>query len=152
MNKYNHRVLSENSNDLGFYLESNNTIKKISDLITNLLIGVRSDNRDIIVPDKTIYSVMSSVYENYIPNTSDIHSRYVVPKKDIIDHMKEIEKQTISIIVSDVRNNIGIEEASSKLSVWNTVLGDFNEHGLQAHQKIKLREKRPMPMLFNMNY
>jgi hypothetical protein len=151
MNQYNHRVLY-NRDNLLFALESKDNIQRISKKITNLLVGIREDNRDIIVPDKTINSVMSSVFDNYKPNTGDIHSRYTVSKTTTINHTQEIENQVISIIVSDVKNNIGLEQAASKLSAWNTVLGNFNEHGLMAHQKIKLREKRPMPMMFNMNY
>jgi hypothetical protein len=45
-----------------------------------------------------------------------------------------------------------MDECNSKLSAWTTILGDFNEHGLRRHAPIKLREKRPMPMAFNMNY
>jgi hypothetical protein len=52
----------------------------------------------------------------------------------------------------DVKGNLGMDDNNSKLTIWTTVLGDFNEHGLQSHPKIKLREKRPAPLQFNMNY
>ena len=45
-----------------------------------------------------------------------------------------------------------MEENNRKLTIWTTVYGDFNQHGLQQHSKIKVRNKRPNPMEFNMNY
>ena len=60
--------------------------------------------------------------------------------------------QVINIITTDVKVNLGMDEHNSKLSAWTTILGDFNEHGLRRHAPIKLRERRPMPMAFNMNY
>jgi hypothetical protein len=60
--------------------------------------------------------------------------------------------QVINIITTDVKNNLEAEQCNSKLSIWTTVLGDFNEHGLRQHGPIKLKERRPTTMLFNMNY
>ena len=41
-------------------------------------------------------------------------------------------------------------------NVWNiwtgTLYGDFNKAGLRRHPKIKLRERHPQYMAFNMNY
>jgi hypothetical protein len=133
-----------------FYSKEN--IKIISEKITQLLMGVNKDNRPIIVPDKTIYSVMSSVYENFRPETGDIFTRYIVPKSRSIGYIQNMTDKVINIIVTNVRVTLETEENNSKLTVWTTVLGDFNEHGLRSHSKIKLREKRPQPLMFNMNY
>ena len=43
-------------------------------------------------------------------------------------------------------------EANKKLTIWNTVYGDFNKEGLRGHSQIKIREKHPQYMAFNMNY
>ena len=43
-------------------------------------------------------------------------------------------------------------EENHKLSVWNTIYGEFNEKGLRAHPPIKIRKKHPQYMAFNMNY
>ena len=130
---------------------SNDTVRKISNKITQLLMGVDKHNRPIIVPNQTIFSIMSAVLDNYRPETGDIHSRYNIPKRGTVGVQSMID-QVINIITTDVKNNIGMEECNRNLSIWTTVLGDFNEHGLRSHSKIKLREKRPMPMAFNMNY
>ena len=120
--------------------------------ITELLMGVNKDNRPIIVPDKTICSVMSAVYENFRPETGDIFGRYNVPKARATNYVQRMMDEVINIITTDVKVNLGMEECNQKLTKWTTVLGDFNVHGLRSHSKIRLREKRVQPMMFNMNY
>lgn len=132
-------------------LFSKNNITQMSKKITELLQGVDKYNRPIIVPDSTIISVMSSVYENFRPEVGDIYSRYTIPN-DIEDYYSRIMNETINVIYLDVKGNLGMDDNNSKLTIWTTLLGDFNEHGLQSHSKIKLREKRPAPLQFNMNY
>ena len=133
---------------MNFY--SQNNINKISRKITELLKGVTKDNRPIIVPDNTIRSVMSTVYQNYMPETGDIFGSYSMPNDT--NYVQRLIDQVINIITTDVRVNLGIEESNQNLTIWTTLLGDFNEHGLRSHPKIKLREKRPIPLMFNMNY
>jgi hypothetical protein len=133
-----------------FYAKSN--IDKISCKITELLMGVLKDNRPIIVPDKTICSVMSAVYQSFRPETGDIFTRYNIPKAREQNYVQTMIDEVINIITTDVKNNLGMEECNRNLSIWTTVLGDFNQHGLRSHSKIKLRENRPMPMQFHMNY
>ena len=133
-----------------FYSKEN--INKMSCKITELLMGVNKDNRPIIVPDKTICSVMSAVYENFRPETGDIFGRYNVPKARATNYVQRMMDEVINIITTDVKVNLGMEECNQKLTKWTTVLGDFNVHGLRSHSKIRLREKRVQPMMFNMNY
>ena len=134
-------------------LFSPENIKNMSLEITRLLTGVDKHNRPIIVPDETILNVLSSVYDGFRPSTGDIYTRYsmVSPNEDGLA-FNNLIKQAISIIVSDVRNNLGFDEVNKNLSIWNTIFGDFNTHQLRSHPPIKLRERRPQPMLFNMNY
>lgn len=136
------------------YLFSQENIKEMSRKISSILEGVDPLNRKIIVPDETIISVLNSVYQNFTPNVGSIYGRYnMAPLElDIDNSTNNIMYQTIEIIVSDVKNNIGMEEENSALSVWTTVLGDFNEHGLMQHPKIKLKNKRPTAGLFHMHY
>lgn len=133
-------------------LYSRDNIRMISSKITELLMGVDKNNKAIIVPDKTIYSVMSAVYDNFRPETEDIYSRYNIPNRGATSYTQRIIDQVINIIVSDVKNNLGMDECNSKLSAWVQVYGSFNSHGLNQVPKIKLRERRPTPMLFNMTY
>jgi hypothetical protein len=125
----------------------------ISNKITQLLMGVDPQNRPIIVPDKTICSIMSEVYNSFRPPTGDIYGRYNVPSGITPEsYVQNMIDQTIEIIVSDVRNNLETEEANKKLSIWTTVYGDFNNEGLRQHPPIKVRNKRPQPMQFFQNY
>ena len=133
-------------------LYSKSNLDIMSAKINQLLTGVNENNRPIIVPHSTICSVISAVYNNFRPETGDIFSRYNIPKSRGSDYIQRIIDETINIITTDVKNNLIMEQNNRKLTVWTTVLGDFNEHGLQSHPKIKIREKRPQPMCFNMNY
>ena len=82
------------------------TVNKISKKVTELLMGVDPDNRPIIVPDKTIISVMNNIQESYVPPVGDIHSRYIVPSGINSDnYIENMINQTIEVITSDVRNN-----------------------------------------------
>lgn len=141
-------VSSQLLND--FYSKPN--IARISAKISELLMGVDPQNRKIIVPDKTICAIMPSVYENFRPETGCIYSRYTIPNDNDPGYIQQMTDQVISIITTDVKNNLGMEESNSKLSIWTTVLGDFNAHSLRSHPPIKLREKRPQPMAFFQNY
>lgn len=128
-------------------------INTISRIVTQLLQGVDPHNRPIIVPNRTICSVMSSIYQNFRPPTGDIYGRYNVPSGiSAQSYVQSMIDQTIEIIVSDVRNNLETEENNSKLSIWTTVLGNFNENGLRSHPEIKTKKNRPAPFQFNMNY
>ena len=144
------------------YKENNNCIRKyfsqetvdiISRKITELTMGADPKNRSIIVPDKTICGIMSSVYYSFRPPTGDIHSRYIIPSGlGPDDYVQDMIDQTIEIISSDIRTNLGMEENNRKLTIWTTVYGDFNEHGRRSHAPIKVLNKRPNPMEFNMKY
>lgn len=128
------------------------TIDKLSRKITQLLQGVDPKGRPIIVPNRRICTVLSSVYNGYRPPTGDIYSRYIVPNNEQTDMVQSILDQTVEIITENVRNNLGIEENNSKLSAWVQVYGDFNPHGLRRYSPIKLKRRRATRMQFNMNY
>lgn len=129
------------------------TLKTISHKITELLQGVDPNNRPIIVPNKTICSVMSDIYNSYRPPTGDIYTRYIVPSGTTSEsYVQNMIDQVIEVITSDVKNNLGMEECNKNLTIWNTVYGDFNLNGLRQHPPIKIRNKHPQQMAFNMNY
>jgi len=132
---------------------SSDTVDIISNKITQLLQGVDPQNRIIHVPDNRIKSVMSSVHDDYRPEIGDIHSRYTMSRKTSPTNVvSDLVDQTIELIVTDIKNSIEIEENNKKLTVWTTLMGDFNEHGLQQHSAIKIRNKHPTHGQFNMNY
>jgi len=128
------------------------TINMISRKITELLQGVDPKGRPIIVPNNTICNIMSTVYSNFRPETGDIYSRYIIPTNNQQSYVQNMIDQVIEIITSQVRNELGMIECNSKLTKWTTVLGTFNTHNLTSHPPIKVLQKRPNPMEFQMNY
>ena len=139
----------EQSNDCIKEYFSPSNINFISNKITELTMGIDP----IKVPDKNICSVMSSVQDSFRPATGDIHTRYIVPSgMSPQSYVEQMINQVIQIISSEIRTSLGMEEYNKTLTVWTTLLGDFNEKGLRSHAPIKILEKRPNPMEFNMNY
>lgn len=123
-------------------LFSDATLNLISYKITQLLEGVDPEGHPIVVPKSTISGVIDNIYQSQKPAVGDIFTRYIVPTKNGCEDMiQNIINQTIEVIVSDVRNTIGMDEHNKSLSIWTTVLGDFNEHQLRGHAPIKIREK-----------
>ena len=149
-NKYRYIGL-DNNYDFNKMYYSTKTIKLISEKVSELLDGVDHMKRKIIIPDKTISHVMSSVHNNYKPNVGDIHSRYIISSRNYNMFQNMIDR-TIEIIVSDVKNHELTRQNNEKLTIWTTVLGEHNEHGLRSHDIIKIRNKHPHRMAFFENY
>lgn len=119
-----------------------------------LLRGVHPSGRDIVIQIDTIKDVIDALYSNYQPSVGDIYAgRLSIPSNSTSqDLVIDIIDRTIEIIITHVKNDIEMQVLNSKLTVWTTVLGDFNLEGLRSHDVIKVQEKRPTPMQFNMNY
>jgi hypothetical protein len=150
---YNRYVGWQETNSSCKELFSADTIKLISNKITELTHGVDDKNRKIVVPNQTIIDVLNGYENNYRPQTGDIYGRLNVPKQNPTDYKQDIINQTIERIVNDIKVNVGMAQNNAKLTAWTTVYGDFNAHGLRQHAPIKIRhKKRPAPMQFNMNY
>jgi hypothetical protein len=134
-------------------LYSEPMLEAISQAITRNLRGVDPQNRPIIVSKENIASVISNVYRfGTRANIGDIHSRFIVPHATERNDLQNIINQTMNIIISNIKNQMEMEQNNKKLTVWTTVLGDFNKEGLRAHAPIKLRRRHPQYMAFNMNY
>jgi hypothetical protein len=133
-------------------LYSKETVDLISKKVTQLTLGVDPKNRKIIVPKDIICKVLDGVYHNNRPPTGDIFSRYIIPNNEQQNVVQSIIDQTIEIIVSSVRNNMEMNQYNETLTAWVQVYGDFNTAGLRQHAPIKIRERRPATMQFNMRY
>lgn len=118
-----------------------------------LLRGVHPEGNPIIVSEKVIIAALDSVIQQYIPNIGAIHSsRYIIEDEPIRYYTRDVIDRTINFIVQSVRDEYDVIKANFDLSIWDSVLGDFNRKGLMPHSQIKLRKNRPDPMSFNMNY
>jgi len=133
---------------------SEETIRIISKKISDLLEGVDTYGRRIQVPDSTICDIMSAVYNSHRPQVGDIYSRYIISgMEDKRNDVRDMIDRTIQVIVSDVKNTYDTIKCNNSLSIWNTLYGDgVNKAGLRQTSKIYTRERRPMQMMFNMNY
>lgn len=143
---------SANNEGLKF-LYSIENLSQLQKIITKSLDGVHPEGKDIIVPLENIVSVLSNIYENANrTQIGDIYTRYIIPQATPRNDVETINKQTIQAIVNMLRVQFETEENNKKLTIWNTVYGDFNKEGLRAHAPIKLRNRHPQYMAFNMNY
>ena len=134
-------------------LFSEGNISALSAQISDCLQGVDPKGRMIRVSADKIANVLSNVYKNRSrPRIGDIFSRYIIPQDQDRCDLREVNNQTANIIVRSIKDEIEMAENNKKLTVWNTVLGDFNKEGLRAHPPIKIRRRHPQHMAFNMNY
>jgi len=139
-------------------LFSKNVLECTQKEITKLLKGVNAEGKDIIVPIETIGSVFSQFLNNQPTNRElgDIYSRFTIENPREQGIVESIVQRSVSLIVDTITNEYGMIENNKKLSIWTTVLGDFNKHGLNSYSQSQItgaiRKKRPQAMAFNMNY
>jgi hypothetical protein len=126
------------------------TIKIIQQKVYEYL--YKSMQKKIMPSDKVVIIALFGVYENHIPRTGDIYGKFLVVDDTQRDDYGYILDKTISLLIDGIQTDIEMAEANSKLSIWNSVLGDFNENGLRQFPPIKLRNKGPDRMLFHMKY
>ena len=140
------------------WLFSNENLNIVSKKITQLLQGVHPEGRDIIVPHDKIAHVFSQFLNNEPTNRElgDIYTRYNIINPQQNCPIESIIERSISVIVDDISNQFGMIENNKKLTIWTTILGDFNKHGLNSYSQSQItgaiRRKRPQTMAFNMNY
>jgi hypothetical protein len=133
------------------HLFEERNIQMIQSKITELLGNVA--DRPIVVTKEVITSVLSECIDSHRPQVGDMYSRYILPSIELQrNDVREIIDRTINIIVTQIRNEYEITACNKKLTVWNTLLGDFNSQGLRSHAPIKIRKRRSDRMMFNMNY
>lgn len=139
------------NNDQYKNLFSKETLTQCQQKITQLLEGIR--DRPILVPLETIGHVISSCYETRRQYTSDMYSKYIQEETHIRQNdIRDIIDRAINIIVTQISTEMKMEDNNNRLSVWNSVYGDFNSQGLRAHSQIKVRKRRPEAMQFHMRY
>ena len=138
---YNTRYVGWDSKAPYYQLYNKTNIQRISKAITARLSEIYPQ-QPILVPDKTIETVLFSIHDEYRPQTGDVYSRYNIVNPARNESLEtSILDQVVNTIVTDVRNNIDMEYQNSKLTKWTTLYGDFNNHGLRQHPPIKVRER-----------
>ena len=95
---------------------------------------------------------MSEMVHAYKAETGDIFTRLNIPNHNE-DMCQKMVYRTITVIVDNVRNTLEMENINGKLSIWTTVLGDFNEKGLRSHAPLNAEIDNTRRLFqFNMNY
>lgn len=118
--------------DVYFSLFSIDNVNYISEMITQKLKGVHPEGKNIIVSKENILSVLDSMYRN---NFRDV---------------EKLTMMTVGYIVDYVSADLQTEAQNKKLNIWVT---NFTpESTLRQYSKIKVRERRGTPMIFNYNY
>jgi hypothetical protein len=155
-NKYDRNFITsvayQQSNDSVKEFFSKNTVEIISYKVTELLRGVDPLGRDINVTHANIGEIMSTLYNSKTVKVGDIFSKTRMADLNRNNHFQELIDETIDQIVSDIKTRVEHEEHQKKLTVWTTLLGDFNDHGLRSHSQIKIRNKGPERGQFHMHY
>lgn len=131
---------------------SQDTVNLISQKVTELTRGVYPGNKKIIIPDENIYQTLDGVYAGIRRHPGDIFTRFIIPNDTQENLVQSVIDQTIEVITSNIRNNIGMDDANQKLTPWVQLYGDFNMHELRQHAPIKVRDRRPATMQFFQNY
>lgn len=134
-------------------LFTNKTVKVIQEKVSNYLQGVSSNGSRIMPSKNVVVTALNGVFQNHIPRIGDIYGRYLVVDQTIQNDYGYIVDKTISLLIRGIKTDLEMAEQNYKLNIWDSVLlGDDNPQGLRQHSSIKLRERGPDRMLFNMKY
>lgn len=132
---------------------SDKTYQYIKSNLDSLLSDITE--RPILVTEKVIRNSMETIFNNNRPAAiGDIYSKYHMTGLDC-EHMFDLNKvvhEVIEVIYNYVKNEYQMAACNQSMNAYNALYGTCNELGLLAHPPIKLLEKRPQPMMFNMRY
>ena len=139
------------------FLMSNDTKKYIREEIDKKINDVNLQVKDDYIVKMMIHEI-NNFRSRYGTNTNKmtpVEVQNIYTNK--LSKFKPIEIFSIvSDVIERISSNILIEnnmiKNNNKLDKWNTILGDNNKHGLRSHTQIKLNEKKPKGMLFNMTF
>jgi hypothetical protein len=131
---------------------SEKTLRKISDRLNELLKCLRKDKRPVVVADKVISHMMSEVFYKNRPQLGDMYTMLIIPPAQLRDDLEQMSNMVVEMIYNQVKTEYQMEENNRGLTIWTTVLGDFNKHGLRQFSTIKTNEKNINKVRFNMNY
>jgi len=104
-----------------------------------------------------IKNLIESYSDEFIPKYGDMYSRLYHEKREIFsggftnNSIEHILQQVAQHIVDTIHSETKIEMNNSHLNRLNVTYG-ANNYNLNAHSKIKLREKHPQRMMFNMRF
>jgi predicted mannosyl-3-phosphoglycerate phosphatase (HAD superfamily) len=95
---------------------------------------------------------MDDMYGTYRPQLGNMYTMLTIPPAEPRDDMQTLRDMVVEVVFNTIKTEYEIEENNRGLTVWTTVLGDFNKHGLRQYSTIKINEKNINKVRFNMNY
>ncbi len=129
----------------------NNFIRAISTEITTRTLSLDFMHRKIIVPDNKIIPVLRFVSENYRPDVADMGtSKNPLAYNKKQNYYDEIFNEVVDIIVKDIETSLRNEYVQDHVYTHTNKLS--LPPGTAPISGIKLKHKRPTPMMFNMKY
>tara|TARA_Y100000996_G_C22536723_1_gene648546 strand:+ start:955 stop:1365 length:411 start_codon:yes stop_codon:yes gene_type:complete len=109
------------------------------------------ETKYLTIPEDLIETVVINTTQSYISKRiGSIYSKEI--QQDIYNRDQAILNTSILTIYNYYISQIRQDLCHKNLSIWNSVLGESNQHGLLPHPKIKLNNKRTNSMQFRMNY
>jgi len=108
-------------------------------------------SKDIVVSFDTIRHVLHQVYETHTPVIGDPFTRFR-QHGHVRNDVRDISDRTITIIISEIKNEYITIKQNSQLSIWNTQYGTHNAAGLKQTPQIKINHRKPKSMQFHMRY
>jgi hypothetical protein len=154
MNENVYRFIGWQQSEQGFdkVFFSMQNLHSISERLKDLLKCLRKDGKPIIVSDRVIAHIMSEVFSKNRPQLGDMYTMLNIPADKARNDLKTMNNMVVQIIFNNIKTEYEMEENNRGLTVWTTVLGDFNKHGLRQYTDIKLNKKNINKVRFNMNY
>ena len=134
------------------YLFSNENIDLIGTTLYDLLKCLRKDGRPISVTRGVIAQVLSQIQQSATRQIGDIYTVYNIPQAHVRDDISRFNKMTVEFIYNQVKTEYEMDQNNKKLTIWTTLLGDFNDHGLRQYSTLKINHKPINKLRFNMNY
>jgi hypothetical protein len=142
--------VTESEFDRKFF--SKETVAYINSKLFSLLKCLRKDGRPIVVNSDVIINVMSTAYETYRPQLGNGYFMYTQPQETPRNDFETLTDIVIEIVYNNIKTEYEMQEENKKLTIWNSVLGDFNQHGLRQHSILKINDNNINKVRFNMNY
>lgn len=133
-------------------LYSDDNLQYIQDRLYELLRCLRTDGRPTIITKRVIAGAMSSIEYSFRPQLGNAYTMYIIPAEKLRNDTKTLNEHVIEFIYNQVKTEYDMDKNNAKLTVWTTLLGDFNEHGLRQYSTIKTNQKPINKFRFNMNY
>jgi hypothetical protein len=131
---------------------SKQTIDDISKTLQELLKCLRKDGRGIVVSDRVIAHMMSEVFSKNRPQLGNGYFMYNIVAAEPRDDYKTMKDMVVEMIFNTIKTEYEMDENNRKLTIWTSVLGDFNNHGLRQYTDLKIRDKNINKVRFHMNY